>query len=1010
MEQKSQFIKERRMKFHAMVTGLLIAICLTFMMAGPIFALGSQDAITVQIPTQNYEITSGDRGHEISLENFGRLLIPGKPALPSRIFAIAIPPGAEVTGISYDLGEEIKLPGNYNILPAPLPRVIGQEDPAIYNGELLIYEENYNSAYGSNDAYPENIVEMIRSAGYRKYNLADVRVTPFRYHPVSGDLYYYPEISVDVEYEPSQRLSEIIIDNLEKTERIAEEIIINYNEAQSWHPRSMLADEEFNDFVIITISSLTSAVTPLVDWEIQKGRSVEVVTTTWIDANYIGYDLAAKIRNFLRDKYPSSAWGIEDVLIVGHYDDVPMRRTEQDLGYGKPETDYYYAELSLPDDQSWDIDIDHLYGEETDYNDFYAEVNVGRIPWSDSATVSSICQKSAAYEQNNDPAFKKNILLLGAFFWDDDPNPRTDCAVLMEAMAAHPSMSDWTMTRMYEQGHSTYPMDYDLRNSNVMSVWPSGSFAFVNYAGHGSPTSSHIYHNTVEAFISSGNCPQLNDSYPAIMFADACSNSDTDYLNIGQAMMWRGGVGFLGATKVARGCPAWDDSLDGSTQSLDYYFTTSLTSGEYTLGQAHQRALRLMYTYGLWTNIKYETFEWGAIWGNPDIGMSPATFRPLVIIIPDGTPENVHQGIPTTFIVRIENGGENYIEGSGTLNFRFDNGIFQASDLIYIGENLFEATLPAADCNTVPQFYISAYGDQGSLVSNPPDAPESYYTSSVGVIVENWADNFETDLGWTVSGDALGGNWERGVPLGTGDRGDPTSDYDGSGQCFLTGNSPGDSDVDSGYTYLTSPTLNLVDVEQPTINYALWYTNNIGYNPNDDIFNTYISSDNGANWTLAETIGPASAIGWNEHSINVTDFISITDQVKIRFEASDLNGGSVVEAGIDAFGVFELQCDPTSIADNIDDPKIPREFRLFESYPNPFNNQTVIRYGIPVSTEVSIIIYDLLGRQVATLLNGKEQAGYHHVIWNAKNHSSGVYFYKIQAGDFTETKQMTLLR
>jgi len=117
-----------------------------------------------------------------------------------------------------------------------------------------------------------------------------------------------------------------------------------------------------------------------------------------------------------------------------------------------------------------------------------------------------------------------------------------------------------------------------------------------------------------------------------------------------------------------------------------------------------------------------------------------------------------------------------------------------------------------------------------------------------------------------------------------------------------------------------------------------------------------------------------------------------------------------VEAGIDAFGVFELQCDPTSIADNIDDPKIPREFRLFESYPNPFNNQTVIRYGIPVSTEVSIIIYDLLGRQVATLLNGKEQAGYHHVIWNAKNHSSGVYFYKIQAGVFTETKQMTLLR
>ncbi len=139
-------------------------------------------------------------------------------------------------------------------------------------------------------------------------------------------------------------------------------------------------------------------------------------------------------------------------------------------------------------------------------------------------------------------------------------------------------------------------MDYDLRHNNVVSVWSSGSYAFVNWAGHGSPVSSHIWHSTQEAFISSSDCSQLNDDYPAIIFADACSNSDTDHLNIGQMMMRRGGVGFLGATKVAYGCPGWDDPLDGSTQSLDYFFTTSVTSGEYSLGEAHQRSLRIMYT------------------------------------------------------------------------------------------------------------------------------------------------------------------------------------------------------------------------------------------------------------------------------------------------------------------------------------------------------------------------------------------------------------------------------
>jgi hypothetical protein len=284
-------------------------------------------------------------------------------------------------------------------------------------------------------------------------------------------------------------------------------------------------------------------------------------------------------------------------------------------------------------------------------------------------------------------------------------------------------MNDWTMTRMYEMGYSYYPMDYDLRHINVLSALTSNTFAFVNYAGHGSPTSSHIYHNTVEAFISSNDCQYLNDSYPAIMFADACSNSDTDYLNIGQMMMWRGAVGFLGATKVARGRPAWDDPLDGSSQSLDYFFTTSVTSGQYTQGQAHQRALRLMYTYGLWNNLKYEMYEWGALWGNPGLGMAPPATRPLVILLPDGLPEFVEPGTPATFTVRIENGGENYLQGSGTLNYRYDNGNFVTSNLVSLGDDLYEATLPAANCDAIPEYYITAISDQGTMVSNPPAAP-----------------------------------------------------------------------------------------------------------------------------------------------------------------------------------------------------------------------------------------------------------------------------------------------
>jgi hypothetical protein len=266
---------------------------------------------------------------------------------------------------------------------------------------------------------------------------------------------------------------------------VAREIILNYDQAQGWYSQGMANDKGLYDFVIITTAACTSSVTPLVNWETSKGRNVKVVTTAWIEANYGGgYDLAENIRNFLRDKYPSGEWGIEDVLLAGHYDDVPMRRTWQDLGYGKPETDFYYAELSLPDDQSWDDDKDHRYGENSDPIDFYNEVNVGRIPWSTPSTVQSICHKSVAYEQNDSDSFKKNILLLGAFFWED-----TDNAVLMEAKVNQPWMSDWTMTRMYELGHSIYPMDHNLTWSNVRDIWSTGTFTSCTVpAGLSSPT------------------------------------------------------------------------------------------------------------------------------------------------------------------------------------------------------------------------------------------------------------------------------------------------------------------------------------------------------------------------------------------------------------------------------------------------------------------------------------------------------------------------------------------
>jgi len=92
------------------------------------------------------------------------------------------------------------------------------------------------------------------------------------------------------------------------------------------------------------------------------------------------------------------------------------------------------------------------------------------------------------------------------------------------------------------------------------------------------------------------------------------------------------------------------------------------------------------------------------------------------------------------------------------------------------------------------------------------------------------------------------------------------------------------------------------------------------------------------------------------------------------------------------------------------DDLIPKAYALNQNSPNPFNASTSISYNLPVPTDVTIEIYDLLGRKIETIKNGIQPAGHYQVIWDAGNRSSGVYFYKLQAGNFTEVKTMTLIK
>jgi hypothetical protein len=80
------------------------------------------------------------------------------------------------------------------------------------------------------------------------------------------------------------------------------------------------------------------------------------------------------------------------------------------------------------------------------------------------------------------------------------------------------------------------------------------------------------------------------------------------------------------------------------------------------------------------------------------------------------------------------------------------------------------------------------------------------------------------------------------------------------------------------------------------------------------------------------------------------------------------------------------------------------------AYPNPFNPSTTIKYGIKELTEVQIVVYDILGREITTLVNDEKPVGSYEILFDASNLPSGIYFYRLQAGDYIETKKMVLMK
>ena len=285
--------------------------------------------------------------------------------------------------------------------------------------------------------------------------------------------------------------------------------------------------------------------------------------------------------------------------------------------------------------------------------------------------------------------------------------------------------------------------------------------------------------------------------------------------------------------------------------------------------------------------------------------------------------------------------------------------------------------------------FIDSFGPESFENSSFPPAGWSRFTAANNIIT--WD---RITLGVLPPGWNPGFGLETTVPPGGG-----------TAVAFATydGNGPITNDI-----WLVTPKLYNLSL---TDSLTFWVQVKGGYADNLDvkISKTVNNQASAFTVTVALYAFPATAdTSWSRKSIYLGSISGLNngDSVYIGFRehvANNLTDGAIVNLDLVA-GVGSI------VSNGHNSGLVPTEYGIAQNYPNPFNPSTKIFYNLPKSGNVSLKVYNVLGNEVATLVNEYKLAGTHQIDFNAGNLASGVYFYKILAGDFTQVKKMTLIK
>ena len=754
----------------------------------------------------------------------------GEPALPARGARILLPEGCVVERVEIIPGTKVTVGRAVNIEPVqrPYPLSAGASeisatlpDPAVYALTTPV---------------PEARFESVGPQTFRGYTMLVLKLQPVEYIPAEGRLSYYTDLRVVVTTRESGQTSKLLrgfdIDRQEVTQAVD-------NPEQIFSYTTSRGNAKGYDLLIITSPELAANFLPLKEYHDTTGILTEIRTT-----DDIGSSDPDDIRAYITSAYQTD--GIQYVLIGGDDDVIPAKDLYVE-SWGGPSGyeeyampgDIYYACL----DGTYNHDGDAKWGEPNDGEgggdvDLVAEVFIGRAPVGFTTEVNQFVNKTIQYLESTS-SYLDNVLMLGEHLTFGDLGEYGGYS------------SDEIIDGSDEHGYSTvgipsaiYAIEkmYDRDWSN--NYWPVSEL--VSRINAGVHLINHYGHCNYEYALKMDNSGAFFDLLNAdhfFLYSQGCNAGGFDlYECWAEYVTVKNPIGGAFATVMNARYGWGNSSTDGPSQKFNREFWDAVydpAEAKFDLGRANQDS-KEDNLYRINESCMRWCYYEATLFGDPTVALKAV--GGLTFSSPEPMPDTLTVGQTTSLtFTAFAVGNGVLVAESGQVHYRINGGDWQTESATETTSGTYSAILPALDCGDVIEYYFSAE-EQADGRQYYPDPAEAHVATAIDEVVTVFADDFESDLGWTATG-----LWERGVPTGQGES-DPFSIDPNSGcngENVIGYNLNGLYENNLGEMTMTSPVIDCSGMTDVRLSFYRWL--GVEY-PSADHAGVAVSTD-GTNWT-----------------------------------------------------------------------------------------------------------------------------------------------------------------